>query len=85
MDLAEVGANEHLENAANSLNDIRVKTEILRGDPVAEVVSYAKAYQMGLVVLSTHGKSGISAFLSGSSAQRIVNNLGCPALLLRSV
>jgi len=54
------------------------------GDPAAVIVDRAKAGQYDLLVLSTHGRTGLSHFLLGSVAERVVRTAPCPVLTVRS-
>lgn len=56
----------------------------LFGDPGREVTRYAKQVYAGLIIVSSHGRSGISKILMGSVAERIVRLAPCPVLVLRS-
>jgi nucleotide-binding universal stress UspA family protein len=54
------------------------------GDAVEEVIAYAKEQEIGLIVLSTHGRTGLSHILLGSVAERIVRESPCPVLTIRT-
>ena len=60
-----------------------VETAVLRGDPVGEVVNYATEHGIDLIVISTHGRSGLGHMLLGSVAERIVREAPCPVLTIR--
>ncbi|HMO14249.1 MAG TPA: universal stress protein [Pirellulaceae bacterium] len=55
----------------------------LFGEPGSRVCDYAKEVGAGLVIMPSHGRSGISRFLLGSVAERIVRGAPCPVLVLR--
>lgn len=61
-----------------------VATEVRWGDTVDAIVSYAADRSIELVVIATHGRSGLSHVLVGSVAERIVREASCPVLTLRS-
>jgi universal stress protein A len=48
------------------------------------ICSYAKLVEADLVVLSTHGRTGLSHLLIGSVAERVVRHCVCPVLTMRS-
>jgi len=50
------------------------------GDPAAEIVRYAKGVRAGLIVLGTHGRTGVSRALLGSVAERVTRTAACPVL-----
>lgn len=53
------------------------------GAPKVEIVRYAKAHDVDMIVLSTHGRSGLSHVLLGSVAENIVRTAPCPVLTIR--
>ncbi len=50
------------------------------GIPFAEIVQYAKANNIDMIVLGTHGRTGISHLLIGSVAEKVVRKARCPVL-----
>lgn len=83
LNLAEEDAQDHLEEKARLLRKkgFKVSLDVHRGDPVHWIVDDARTHQCDLIVLGTHGKSGLNAFWAGSSAPRIPS-LTRKALLL---
>ncbi len=61
-----------------------VVCDVKWGDPVNGVVSYAEDHAVDMVVIATHGRSGLSHVLLGSVAERIVREAPCPVLTIRS-
>ena len=57
--------------------------EVARGEPARTIVATAKKIKSDLIVLGTHGKSGIDAFWQGSIAPRVSNRSDVPMLLVR--
>jgi nucleotide-binding universal stress UspA family protein len=53
------------------------------GDPGHEIARYAEQVEAGLVVVASHGKSGLTRLLIGSVADRVVRLAHCPVLVLR--
>jgi len=52
--------------------------------PVAEtVVDFAKENGMDLIVMSTHGRSGVSRWVYGSVAEKVLRGAHCPTLIVR--
>lgn len=62
---------------------VDVQTQVLLGDPAAEILAYAKAKQIHLIMMATHGRTGLSRVVFGSVAARIVSSAGRPVLLVR--
>jgi nucleotide-binding universal stress UspA family protein len=61
---------------------LKVTTRVRRGDVAKELVSEVARADCHLIVLGTHGRSGIDAFWSGSTAPRIVGRMRVPLLLV---
>ncbi|MEM8830739.1 MAG: universal stress protein [Cyanobacteria bacterium P01_G01_bin.19] len=60
-----------------------VRIEVMLGDPSTEIVDFAKDIGVDLIVLPSHGKKGISRFLLGSVAERVVRLSPCPVLVIK--
>lgn len=54
------------------------------GSPVDAIVDYAREQSIDLVVIATHGRTGLSHVLLGSVAERIVREAPCPVLTIRN-
>ncbi len=79
-------AKRHLEEwktIATSLGLTAVQTATAVGEPAYEIVSYAKEQAMDLVVVGTHGRTGLTHALMGSVAERVVRKATCPVLSVR--
>lgn len=61
----------------------QVALEVVFGDPGHAVTQYASDAKADLIVLSSHGRTGIGRLLIGSVAERIVRYAHCPVLVLR--
>lgn len=84
QDLADQ-AEAHLEEwrkIAQGLGAMRVETAKGIGDPAIEVVELAREGGFDLVVVGTHGRSGIRHALLGSIAERVVRHARCPVLTI---
>lgn len=60
------------------------ETCIISGIPYEEIVKKATEEQVGMIVLGTHGRTGVDHFLFGSTAERVVRTAPCPVLTVRS-
>jgi nucleotide-binding universal stress UspA family protein len=69
---------EHLSEAG-----VSVVSEAIVGRPFVEIISYAKDRNVDLIVLGTHGRSGLRHVLLGSVAERVVRKAPCPVLTIR--
>lgn len=78
-------ARANLEQDAAPLREagFEVETEVLRGDPPTAIAEHAAARGAGLVVMGTHGYSGLKHVLLGSTAERVLQHAPCPVMTLR--
>ena len=53
------------------------------GDPATRIVEAAEKEQADLIVIATHGRSGIKGFFFGSVAEKVVRTAGCPVLTMK--
>jgi universal stress protein A len=60
-----------------------VKKVIRHGDPSKEIVQYAQDEKMDLIIISTHGRTGLSHVLLGSVAERVVRHSLVPVLTVK--
>ena len=56
---------------------------VSEGAPFVEIIQYAKKHDIDLIVMGTHGKTGIVHMLMGSVAERVVRKAPCPVLTIR--
>jgi nucleotide-binding universal stress UspA family protein len=64
-------------------NQIALQIQISRGAEALEIVNAAKKYGTGLMVISTHGRTGRAHALAGSLAENLVQLAPCPVLVVR--
>ena len=62
---------------------VRAKSSILTGTPADVIVRAARTRRADLIVMGTHGRSGLSRFLLGSVASRVIATSPCPVLTVR--
>jgi nucleotide-binding universal stress UspA family protein len=60
-----------------------VVTAVRWGSPVDAMVDYSRELAIDLIVIATHGRTGLSHVLLGSVAERIVREAPCPVLTIR--
>ena len=61
----------------------KVSVAVRYGIPYDEIVTAAQEMAADLIVISTHGRSGLSRAMMGSTAERIVRHATCPVLTVR--
>jgi nucleotide-binding universal stress UspA family protein len=84
LDMSEESAEAHLHQKAADLraSGLQVTAEVYRGDPARAIVRTAQQVRADLVVMGTHGKSGMEAFWSGSVAAQVSSRSHTPLLLV---
>jgi nucleotide-binding universal stress UspA family protein len=84
LELASQDAERYFEALEQGLlqEGFQASAHVLRGDPASMIVEAAVRAQIDLIVLGTHGKTGMDAFWSGSVAHRICSQSRIPLLLI---
>jgi nucleotide-binding universal stress UspA family protein len=54
------------------------------GDPAAEILRVAQAVKADLIVLGTHGRTGLGRLLMGSVAEQVVRRAPCPVVTVKA-
>ncbi|WP_197531439.1 universal stress protein [Posidoniimonas corsicana] len=54
------------------------------GAPAEEIVDYAEAHEIDMIMMPSHGRSGLRRLLLGSVAERVVRAAHCPVIVLRN-
>jgi nucleotide-binding universal stress UspA family protein len=61
----------------------RVTRSVIRGTPFVEIVRYAREQNVDLIVMGTHGRTGLEHALIGSVTEKVVRKAPCPVLTVR--
>jgi universal stress protein A len=79
-------AIEKLEDLVRRLGDkdVVLLPVLLIGVPFEEIVRYAAEYEMDLIVMPTHGRTGLAHFLLGSTSERVISHSDCPVVVIRT-
>ena len=91
MPIAEM--NEQMEDSAErelpdvlsceELHGLQVEEAIGHGDAAAEIVRIADERQVDLIVISSHGRTGLGRIIFGSTAEAVVRHARCPVLVVK--
>jgi len=78
-------SEETLEARAEQLRQSGVKTtwRVPTGGPHEEIIRTAEEERAGMIVMGTHGRSGLNRMLLGSVAERVIRLAPCPVLTVR--
>jgi universal stress protein A len=75
---AETSMNKLMEKLRKL--KLNAKSLLLRGTPPEQIVRTAKNRRANLIVIGTHGRTGLSKLLMGSVANKVVSTAHCPVL-----
>jgi nucleotide-binding universal stress UspA family protein len=77
-------ADHAVERTVDALaDDVSAETAIVEGVPRTEILDYAEAEGMDLVVMGTHGRTGLDHYLIGSVAEKVVRRSPVPVVTVR--
>lgn len=81
----EASATRELPKIADcaECHDIPIEEVITHGDAAAEIVRVAKEKEVDLIVIASHGRTGIGRILFGSTAESVVRHAHCPVLVVK--
>jgi universal stress protein A len=86
LEAAKRRAVERLEEIVRRLSDEEVVMipTLLIGVPFEEIARYAAEREVDLIVMPTHGRTGLAHFLLGSTAERVISHAVCPILVVKT-
>jgi len=68
---------------AKNLPDVPVVKAFVEGRPFVEIVRYARDNKIELMVIATHGRTGLKHALFGSVAEKVIRKAPCPVLVVK--
>jgi nucleotide-binding universal stress UspA family protein len=69
--------------AGQKLNGIEHKTAVYAGDVAGSILQAVDQFQPDLLVMATHGRTGLARFVLGSVAEAVVRRASCPVMTIR--
>ncbi len=91
MPIADI--SEQLEDSAErqlpklaeceECSGLNVEEVIVHGDAAAEIVRVATEQEVDLIVISSHGRTGLGRMIFGSTAESVVRHATCPVLVVK--
>lgn len=64
-------------------SNLTIETMIRRGDAVTEILEEAEESHVGMIVIASHGRTGLSHFLHTNVAEAVANKAACPVLVVK--
>ena len=82
----EKQAQRYLDRIAKAMEakGIKVGTEVLLWKPAEAIIGYAKQSKCDLIVMASHGHSGLTRWAFGSVADKVLRASGVPVLIVRA-
>ena len=84
---SRAAAGNYLNQLMNRVkyDGIKVELEVLGGGRAADMIAdYATKSEVDLIIIATHGRSGVSRWVWGSVADRVLRSAGVPVLMVRA-
>lgn len=81
--MEEAAASKMQELLGQLDTSLKVETVIRRGDAINEILTETQSGDIGMVVIASHGRTGLSHFLHENVAEAIVNKADCPVLVVK--
>ena len=78
---AEKRMAEFVEKQGSS--SVVVETRVVVGEPVFEICQAVGREQADLIIMGSHGRTGLAHVLLGSVAERVIRHASCPVLVAR--
>jgi nucleotide-binding universal stress UspA family protein len=82
----EILALQYLHDVLHRMDckDVQVHLVVKMGLPAETIIDYAHLQQIDLIVMATHGRSGLKRWVYGSVADKVLRGANIPTLLIRS-
>ena len=77
-------AGEKLQGLASEVTGLQIQHRLVLGDAATEILRFAGEIKADLIVMGTHGLTGVSRLLMGSVAEQIVRRAPCPVLTVKT-
>jgi nucleotide-binding universal stress UspA family protein len=76
-------AHVKLRKVVPTVAGVKFRHRNLDGTPTAQIVSFAERKGVDLIVMGSHGRSGIARVLMGSTAEGVMRRAPCPVLIVK--
>lgn len=82
-----VSANEKLKKKIEKFpeaKEVKIITDVRRGVPYEEILGSQEEQEIDLIVISSHGRTGLKKMLIGSVTEKVLRGAACSVLLVKS-
>ena len=63
--------------------ELPIETVVLQAQPAEAILSYAESEEIDLIVMATHGRTGLRRWVYGSVTEKVLHQAGCAMLIVR--
>jgi universal stress protein A len=81
--MEDASASKMQELLSQLNTKLEIETVIRHGDAIKEILAEANSGNIGMVIIASHGRTGLSHFLNVNVAEAIVNKADCPVLVVK--
>ena len=64
-------------------NDIKIEALVVQGIPFVEIIDISKKNKIDMIVMGSHGRTGIAHIMLGSVAEKVARKAPCPVLIVK--
>ena len=64
-------------------NDIKIEALVVEGIPFVEIIDVSKKNKIDMIVMGSHGRTGIAHIMLGSVAEKVTRKAPCPVLIVK--
>ncbi len=82
-DAFEKHGQQVVSDVAESVDNVPVETVVLQGNAYERILDYADESDADLIVMGTHGRTGVDRYLLGSVTEKVVRTSDVPVLTVR--
>lgn len=77
-------SSEELERLRKKTSDVPTRCSVRTGKPFWEIIESAREEKADLIIIASHGHTGVEHILFGSTAEKVVRKAHCPVLTVRA-
>ena len=74
---------DQLRGSLELPDHVERKSSVSKGHPSTDICQYAATHACDLIIMATHGRTGLAHMMLGSTAEQVVRHAPCPVLTLR--
>ena len=82
--ICHVYMNHEADQLKSKIGAEKVKSVVLSGRPAEEILDYAAKHEPSLVIMASHGRSGIKPWSLGSTVDKVLHRIAVPLLIIRA-